>query len=117
MVLTRAYSGLQAKAGRAAGVESGAAWRAAMRAATEHGASQVILGELPAWGGGRGRGCGRGSSCGLLLGHKLQGRPCERPWAGESCLPGCVGLVASPSQGTLDVLRLTAQRESKRPPW
>lgn len=58
MVLTGLYSGLQAKAGRAVGVEPGAAWRAAMRAATEHGATQVILGGcgVRAFGGRLGAG-------------------------------------------------------------
>ncbi|KAI8474734.1 MAG: hypothetical protein J3K34DRAFT_118612 [Monoraphidium minutum] len=49
MVLTGVYSSLQSKAGRAVGLEPGAAWRAAMEAATENGASLFVLGDRPAF--------------------------------------------------------------------
>jgi len=47
-VVTSSYAQLQSKAGDAAGVSSGEAWQVAMQAATEVGAQQVILGDMPA---------------------------------------------------------------------
>ena len=41
--LTSTYSKFQGKAGETAGVEPGAAWHAAVQAASEHGVSQVSL--------------------------------------------------------------------------
>jgi PAS domain-containing protein len=46
--LTARFGKAQARAGRKAGVQTGAAWRAALEAATEVGAQQVLLGDLPA---------------------------------------------------------------------
>jgi hypothetical protein len=46
-LLTGPYARLQAKAGEAAGVDAGAAWRAALDAATAVGAQQIVLGEWP----------------------------------------------------------------------
>ena len=41
--LTTTYSNFQGKAGETVGVEPGAAWHAAVQAASEHGVSQVSL--------------------------------------------------------------------------
>jgi pheromone shutdown protein TraB len=46
--LTGAFGRLQDRAGKAAGVLPGAAWRAALQAATEVGAQQLLLGDRPA---------------------------------------------------------------------
>uniref|UniRef100_A0A383WD58 Uncharacterized protein n=1 Tax=Tetradesmus obliquus TaxID=3088 RepID=A0A383WD58_TETOB len=46
-LMTGLYSRLQAAAGDAAGITSGAAWRAALEAACEVGSQQVLLGDRP----------------------------------------------------------------------
>eukprot|EP00879_Flechtneria_rotunda_P017203 GHRR01018021.1.p1 GENE.GHRR01018021.1~~GHRR01018021.1.p1 ORF type:complete len:276 (+),score=149.45 GHRR01018021.1:153-980(+) len=46
--MTGLYSKLQAAAGEAAGISSGAVWRAAMEAACEVGSQQLLLGDRPA---------------------------------------------------------------------
>eukprot|EP00879_Flechtneria_rotunda_P015305 GHRR01015999.1.p1 GENE.GHRR01015999.1~~GHRR01015999.1.p1 ORF type:complete len:671 (+),score=251.32 GHRR01015999.1:265-2277(+) len=47
-LMTGLYSKLQAAAGEAAGISSGAVWRAAMEAACEVGSQQLLLGDRPA---------------------------------------------------------------------
>jgi hypothetical protein len=76
-LLTGPYSGLQSKAGEAAGVDTGAAWRAALDAATAVGAQQVVLGEWPGVAGLWVQGLGEELQ--QLL--KQQGRCChEHPY-------------------------------------